>query len=382
MKLLKITAKGLDLFKEEVSIDFFASQQVREIDTDSVNKLFSNIYTNNAISFVGVNASGKTSTLKLILFVLELLNAEPINRFKYVDILENSENIEFEIYFYDDVEYLYKLYTEVTLDSKVPGNKDYVISKEIMWRKKSIKSMLKKSLLEFEGNPYMVRDCSSKFLKTDISIVISVSKNYNLYYDELIRQTEMTILGMFRDYPIEIVRFLDPSIENIHFAQDGDVYLKFYNKKEIHLNNIQLLHKYLSSGTIKGLNIFIRAMISFKYGGYLIVDELENHFNIEIVATLMRLFMDEQYNKNGATLIFSTHYPELLDEFDRNDSIYIIRNENGIYLEKLSEKLKRNDVKKSEVFKSDYLGGTAPTYSSYIALKRALKSSLFNNGGN
>ena len=31
-------------------------------------------------------------------------------------------------------------------------------------------------------------------------------------------------------------------------------------------------------------------------------------------------------------LIFSTHYPELMDEYDRNDSIFITRNREGIKL--------------------------------------------------
>ena len=33
--------------------------------------------------------------------------------------------------------------------------------------------------------------------------------------------------------------------------------------------------------------------------------------------------MDGKLNKNGGTLIFSTYYPELLDEYDRNYSIYM-----------------------------------------------------------
>ena len=42
-------------------------------------------------------------------------------------------------------------------------------------------------------------------------------------------------------------------------------------------------------------------------GGCLIVDEIENHFNKEIVSTLIRFFMDGKLNKNGGMLIFSTH---------------------------------------------------------------------------
>ncbi len=36
------------------------------------------------------------------------------------------------------------------------------------------------------------------------------------------------------------------------------------------------------------------AAFSFVEGGYLIIDEIENHFNREIVATLIRFFMDEK----------------------------------------------------------------------------------------
>ena len=82
--------------------------------------------------------------------------------------------------------------------------------------------------------------------------------------------------------------------------------------------------------------------------------------------------MNEKTNPNGATLLFSTHYSELLDEFDRNDNIYIVRNKKGIYAENLSKALKRNDMKKSEVYDSDSLGGTAPDYETYIRLKNTL----------
>ncbi len=83
---------------------------------------------------------------------------------------------------------------------------------------------------------------------------------------------------------------------------------------------------------------------------------------------------DVNMRRDKAVLIFSTHYSELLDEFNRNDSIYIIKNKEGITAEKLSGILKRNDIKKSEVYDSDFIGGTVPAYESYIALKKALAS--------
>ena len=111
-------------------------------------------------------------------------------------------------------------------------------------------------------------------------------------------------------------------------------------------------------------------------GGYLIIDEIENHFNREIVATLLRFFMESNINKNGGTLIFTTHYPELLDEYDRNDGIHIIRNRDGITVDNLSTILKRNDIKKSEAYESGFFEGTTPAYEAYIKLKKSLLSSL------
>ena len=86
----------------------------------------------------------------------------------------------------------------------------------------------------------------------------------------------------------------------------------------------------------------------------------------------MRFYMDKKVNPNGAVLIFSTHYSELLDEFERNDNVYIVRNRNGISAENLSTILKRNDIKKSEAYQSGFLEGTVPMYDAYMDLKESL----------
>ena len=77
-------------------------------------------------------------------------------------------------------------------------------------------------------------------------------------------------------------------------------------------------------------------------------------------------------------LLFSTHYAELLDEFERNDNIFIVRNNQGIQAENLSLILKRNDIKKSEAYQSGFLQGTTPMYDSYMNLKKKL---IKNQGG-
>lgn len=180
-------------------------------------------------------------------------------------------------------------------------------------------------------------------------------------------------MSLFEDCPAELIAFFDPSVEYIRVKQDGKDtggYLKFFDKPEIKLNRLSDIDRYLSSGTIKGINTVLCAMKTFDNGGYLIVDELENHFNHEIVSTLIRFYMDSKVNRGGATLIFSTHYAEILDEFERNDSIYIVRNRNGITVENLSKILKRNDIKKSEAYESDFLKGTVPSTAFFYAFDK------------
>mgnify|MGYP000514932986 FL=1 len=160
----------------------------------------------------------------------------------------------------------------------------------------------------------------------------------------LLSYTNINVLPFTDDIPLEVITFLDPTIEKLCFEKIEDkalIHLKFKGEEELILNNAVELEQYLSSGTIKGIITFSMVKEVLTSGGYLLIDELENHFNKEIVVTLMRFFMDSSLNKNGSTLIFTTHYPELLDEYDRNDAIYIVRNRNGITAENLSYILKR-----------------------------------------
>ncbi len=376
MRLLKIVVDGLTLFKEKIDIDFYAEQRVSSDNNEMVSPCFGSVYTNNVMSIVGINASGKTSLLKVVSFVIEFINGESINNIFNKDILKETDRVTIEAYFYDPKNGVCKLASEIIKVQDNEIDSRYVVNSEHLWVKKISKVKSKKDLFDFEDDQIVrIRDNKAEFLKDDTSIVLSLNKNKSFYLKDLIRLTNVNFLGLIGNFPHELIAFLDPSIENISFdRKTGEAKLKFYDREEIIVSNPMLFEQYLSSGTIKGINIFIHAMMVFEEGGYLIVDELENHFNREIVATLVRFFMNKSVNKNGATLIFSTHYSELLDEFERNDGIFIVRNRNGISAQKLSDILTRNDIKKSEAFKSDFLEGTVPAYESYMQLKKAIIS--------
>lgn len=382
MKILRITVNGLPLFKQELDLVFYTQQRVSEDDKEKLYKIEPNYYLHTACAFIGINASGKTSVLKVINLALNILRNEPINHVESRNILGVGENASFKICFLDNKRNICCLETVLTAKKAKAGGYVYSIIEEKLWEKpiSSVKS--KKYLTDFSGlRPIAVRNADEAYLPDDVSFIIAHNKKANDRIDvfSLLSYTNINVLPFTDDIPLEVITFLDPTIEKLCFEKIEDkafIHLKFKDEEELVLNNAVELEQYLSSGTIKGIITFSMVKEALASGGYLLIDELENHFNKEIVVTLMRFFMDSNLNKNGSTLIFTTHYPELLDEYDRNDAICIVRNRKGITAENLSYILKRNDIKKSDAYQSGFLEGTTPAYEAYLRLKKNLAASL------
>lgn len=54
--------------------------------------------------------------------------------------------------------------------------------------------------------------------------------------------------------------------------------------------------------------------------------------------------------------------------------ITVLRNRHGITVENLSSIIKRNDIKKSDVYQSGFLEGTALAYHAFMNLKKSMAS--------
>ena len=382
MKILRITAQGLPLFKENLDLCFYTQQRVSEDDRDSLYNLADNYYLHSACAFIGINASGKTSVLKVINLALSIVRNEPINHVESRSILGGAEKAAICIYFYDNRKYICCLETVITAKKAKTGNYIYSILSERRWEKPIYSVKSKKYLTDFTGiEPVAIRSGNEEYLSDDVSFIIAHNKKTGDTAEvfSLLSYTNVNVLPFTDDIPLEVIAFLDPMIEKLCFEEtEGKTYihLRFRGEDEIILNKAEELEQYLSSGTIKGIITFSMVKEVLQSGGYLLVDEIENHFNKEIVTTLIRFFMDSRLNKKGGTLIFTTHYPELLDEYDRNDGICIVRNRNGITVENLSYILKRNDIKKSDAYQSGFLEGTTPAYEAYMRLKKSLAASI------
>lgn len=400
MKILRIAVEGLPLFQERLDICFYAQQRVSEEQRALLYPLFSKVFLNTTNVFAGINASGKTSTLKVILFALHLLSGKSINSISVNSLLGRINEVSFRIYFYSEkTAEICKLETVISFkDIDSEGQPVYIISSEKLWCKKASSVTSRTRMLDFdETKPLLDRNDPNKkellsFLADDSSIIIAKNKKDDdaPHFVNLLTLTNSYVYGLnvlellpslLELVPEEVISFLDPSIEYLNFERDKQhsIHLKFKGKDELVLVNPKQLINYLSSGTLKGFWIFTLALSAFMRGGYLIVDELENSFNKEIVCVIIRLFKEYKFNVNGGTLIYSTHYPELLDENDRNDNIFITNNHNGITVKNLSTILERNDMKKSDVYQSGFKTGTAPSYDSYMALRKKFESIIVSN---
>lgn len=389
MKILRIKVNGLPLYKAPFDISFLATQRIQSNHLDSVYKLFGNIAVNTAEAFVGINASGKSTALKVITFTKLLLRAVHMSADYVPKILGEDTKTVFDIYFFADGK-IYYLSSELVKSGSEQGGSVKILAEKLLI-KKADRKVTKTNIFDF-GNiiPEIERDKSKghEYLSDDVSIMIASNKNMDGVYDSF-------DLSLFTNYsmyfpektsvPNEVLKLLDPTIEYINFEKVGEgldgrkegisrIRLKFYGQDELMLYNTNELIAYLSAGTVKGMTVFFEAIKVLRIGGYMIIDEIENHFNRVLVESLIRLFMSKRTNSKGAVIIFSTHYSELLDELVRNDSVFITKNDGGLYVENLSSLLSRNDMKKSEVYQSNYLGGTAPKHEALAALQRYMSS--------
>jgi hypothetical protein len=120
----------------------------------------------------------------------------------------------------------------------------------------------------------------------------------------------------------------------------------------------------LSKGTLLGAEIVDHAISMLRFGGCLIVDEIETSLNRSLVGVILGLFASPATNPRGAQLVFSTHYPKLLDLLHRKDDVYLLRKTQDYKTEivKYSDCGVRIENKKSEAFINNIIKGAMPRY--------------------
>ncbi len=387
LKILNIKVNGINVFEDKLNVNFYCKDKV--VDDNSVKNVYGTIYTNNIISIIGLNAVGKTTLLKIINLILQIIvNGRGINDV-FDDISLLPEKFDYEVVFffadkfYKVHSYVQKYYEKSEL--KIEFIEEFIHSTN----KSSISSKAK--LNEFietqlDGNNAEITrsklpNISKLILKREDSIIGIITKDNTSFCRNMLDSVNLNYLYIKNNSPREILNLFDDNIEYLRKNSDdiADLSLKFKNSDEVYENKPLLFwNNILSSGTIKGNSMAFSCIPILKTGGYLIVDEIENHLNKQLIRVFIDIFCDNEINKNGATLIFTSHYPELLDFLDRADNIFVLtRNEgNKTNTKLLSDLIERNDIKKSDVILSNALKGTAPSYESIQSFKKFITNEV------
>ena len=371
MKLLEIAFKNIGIFEKGFSVELIATDRV--LDEDQVFKIYNSIYTQNVLAVTGSNASGKTSLLKLLRIAIKIvIENAGLNDLDLPDGIIR-DGTEMSIIFFNKGIF-YKLVSTIGIKSNIPDKK-YYFMEEIVYEKKKSEVKNKEGIKNFEKIALIrtqVEKQKDTFLKKQDSIISKFSENQLFYFDTL-KTTNLNVYHSRGKDIMSFVNLFDNSIEFINSNSD-ECEIKFKNISLPIVVKTMDTEEFLSSGTIKGSNVFYAITQIMQTGGYLVIDEIENHIQKKLVQIIIGLFTDKDINKNGATLIFSTHYAEILDSIDRKDNIYVLRRDKDYVskVKKYSDFVDRNDIKKSEVLLSNYIEGTSPNYERINEAKELL----------
>ena len=189
--------------------------------------------------------------------------------------------------------------------------------------------------------------------------------------------TYQLLFRALRNYEIsldvlaKIIRIFDENIKKLTKLDDHN-YRIVTEHDELVMSDTQLIY-YLSSGTTKGILLYTLMVASLKEGFDLLIDEVENHFHKTLVENMISLYKDKRVNRNNATLVFTTHYCEVLDQMGRQDNIWVCNANSYIHLANMYEVYHIRPVllKSKQYYNNAFR--TAVNYDDLMALKKVLK---------
>ena len=393
MKLLKVYFDHLKMFENgTLEIDLYAADKVPSSD-ESAFRLDGSLYSNNLVALAGINASGKTTTLNLIDLACDIINGAPINQSglsNQMPGLFDGETMFRCAFHHGKGVYL--------IESHIGANSptlSHTAGEGFRFQEETLSfvpiSNFKKMMLrDWDALRVAAKRVAcrsdveapwSTFLSDDMSIVapalasaVGGRVHVATFWDMGRPRFAETDSGSLAD----IMRVFDQRIERFEVGDNGRVFALGFKGREPMVLSTDGLNEILSSGTLRGLALVQQSALALKHGGYLFADELENHLNRQLVNVVIDLFASASTNPHGATLVFTTHYPQLLDSVHRKDNVYFLaRGElGGMAPVKYSDRVNRIENKKSEVFASNFIKGTAPRYTDVNALKAIVRKSV------
>lgn len=370
MKILKVKVSNYKNCVDDYELDFIPkSKKTLEDKEYELQEVSEKLFTFNTMGIVGKNASGKTTAVELLSCCYSILEQFSLDSPNYT-----FKDVNLEIIFFHD-NFIYKYNT--TLDNSDSLTSKVSFSNQTLLYKPYFKSYFNEIFEDESFEPYteisaLPEDTSIVFFplkkKTISGIYFSCNEMGNETYDFVFKY--LSTFKLDEKYLNNILAIFDTNVKSLKQLDDNNYKLVYLDREET-LSNKELFFK-LSSGTTKGLVLYLSVIISLKYGIDLVVDEIENHFHKTLVENILNLYKDKTVNKKNATLIFTTHYCEILDSFNRQDNIWISKSKDKVYLENMYLKhTTRTELLKSKLFYNNAFD-TAVNYEALMNLKKEL----------
>lgn len=390
LELLKVKASGFKLLEDNFELDFTTRTRVYQKDKLSeIEEIDKGLNTFRSIAFVGGNSSGKSTALSLVLKTLLFLQT---GRWEFIPREFKKDSIDLNIVFYlEGFLYNYSCtFSKIEIDKLSIANIYSPITNEklIKLEYNKARGIVNLDLLNTNGVDEIeilkssLLDTSAIAKITGDKISVDEFSNNNIVnFDvNIVRNTFFASLNSCdKELVSSIIKLLDESIEYIICDNSDLVKFKRINEKEIIISKFELL-SILSSGTFRGVELYVRSINALKYGKVFIVDEIENCFHKNLVKNLLFIFNSKNINSKGAKLIFSTHYTEILDSINRRDNIFITHKENGYVNVKnlYSDYDVRTELSKSNQFDNNVFN-TSFNYEQLLNVKELIINDLHTN---
>lgn len=390
LELLKVKASGFKLLEDNFELDFTTRTRVYQKDKLSeIEEIDKGLNTFRSIAFVGGNSSGKSTALSLVLKTLLFLQT---GRWEFIPREFKKDSIDLNIVFYlEGFLYNYSCtFNKIEIDKLSIANIYSPITNEKLKKLEYNKArgIVNLDLLNTNGvdeseilkSSLLDTSAIAKITGDKISVDEFSNNNIVNFDGNIVRNTFFASLNSCdKELVSSIIKLLDESIEYIICDNSDLVKFKRINEKEIIISKLELL-SILSSGTFRGVELYVRSINALKYGKVLIVDEIENCFHKNLVKNLLFIFNSKNINSKGAKLIFSTHYTEILDSLSRRDNIFITHKENGyVNLKNLySDYDVRTELSKSNQFDNNVFN-TSFNYEQLLNVKELIINDLHTN---
>ncbi len=390
LELLKVKASGFKLLEDNFELDFTTRTRVYQKDKLSeIEEIDKGLNTFRSIAFVGGNSSGKSTALSLVLKTLLFLQT---GRWEFIPREFKKDSIDLNIVFYlEGFLYNYSCtFSKIEIDKLSIANIYSPITNEKLTKLEYNKArgIVNLDLLNTNGvdeseilkSSLLDTSAIAKITGDKISVDEFSNNNIVNFNGNIVRNTFFASLNSCdKELVSSIIKLLDESIEYIICDNSDLVKFKRINEKEIIISKLELL-SILSSGTFRGVELYVRSINALKYGKVFIVDEIENCFHKNLVKNLLFIFNSKNINSKGAKLIFSTHYTEILDSINRRDNIFITHKENGYVNVKnlYSDYDVRTELSKSNQFDNNVFN-TSFNYEQLLNVKELIINDLHTN---